>query len=190
MTYLYSTRKQIVIVTSVTLLLLLVPLVAMQFSHEVNWQIGDFMVMGTLLIATGFSYCIIVNQMSKRALIRIAVGLAVLCCFALVWVNLAVGLIASESHPANLLCYGVVIIAVIGTIVAGNDIKKLSTLLFLMAVMQWLIPVIAIYLWALPVDHGSDLLRIFLFNSVFAIVFLISGFLFRYQTLQRNHTAG
>ena len=34
-------------------ILLLVPLIAMQFTEEVNWSVFDFMIMGTLLFALG-----------------------------------------------------------------------------------------------------------------------------------------
>lgn len=36
-------------------LILSIPLIAMQFTSGVNWTLADFVVMGTLLMATGFT---------------------------------------------------------------------------------------------------------------------------------------
>jgi hypothetical protein len=40
-------------VAVVTGLILLIPLVAMQFTNEVNWSVTDFILMGSLLFGTG-----------------------------------------------------------------------------------------------------------------------------------------
>ena len=36
--------------------LLMIPLIAMQFTDEVNWQVGDFLIMGTVLLSLGLLY--------------------------------------------------------------------------------------------------------------------------------------
>lgn len=74
-----------------TALVLMVPLVAMQFTTEVDWDIADFVVIGTLLIGTGFLYELIARNMSNathRAVIAIVLVLAML----LIWADLAVGI--------------------------------------------------------------------------------------------------
>jgi hypothetical protein len=76
------------------LLLLLIPLTAMQFSSEVNWSIFDFVIMGVLLLALGFSIRFIRNKKSvlKYPLLMI---IAVVVLFFIIWAELAVGIFGS-----------------------------------------------------------------------------------------------
>ncbi|MEL0074225.1 MAG: hypothetical protein VW710_07225 [Flavobacteriaceae bacterium] len=76
------------------LLLLLIPLTAMQFSSEVNWSLFDFVIMGFLLLALGFSIRFIRNKKSvlKYPLLMI---IAVVVLFFIIWAELAVGIFGS-----------------------------------------------------------------------------------------------
>lgn len=71
-------------------LLLLIPLIAMQFTPEVNWTLSDFIVMGGLLLAVGLLVELVLRKVSTRRN-RILLGLAILFGFLLVWAELAVG---------------------------------------------------------------------------------------------------
>ena len=85
-------RKQITRVVVITLALLLIPFIAMQFTSEVSWQVGDFLVAGILLIVFGYSYELLVKLLpGKRRQFFIAVTL--LLALILVWSILAVDLI-------------------------------------------------------------------------------------------------
>ena len=72
-------------------LLLLIPLVAMQFTSEVNWSRGDFVVMGVLLFTTGLGITFVLTTVhtTRRRLALIAVIVAV---FLYIWAELAVGI--------------------------------------------------------------------------------------------------
>ncbi|WP_426105665.1 hypothetical protein [Massilia sp. TSP1-1-2] len=73
-----------------TAAVLMLPLVAMQFSSEVNWSLSDFSVMAALLAGSGLIYVAVARQLrsaGQRALVGAGLVLAVL----LVWVALAVG---------------------------------------------------------------------------------------------------
>lgn len=83
-----NTRLKIILASAV--ILLLAPLVAMQFTHEVNWDIIDFAVMGILLFGTGF-LCEFVMRKVKSVKNRIVLCAAVLLMFFLIWAELAVG---------------------------------------------------------------------------------------------------
>jgi len=76
------------------LLLLLIPLTALQFSTEVNWSLFDFVIMGVLLLALVFSIRFIRNKKSalKYPLLMI-VGVVIL--FFIIWAELAVGIFGS-----------------------------------------------------------------------------------------------
>ena len=84
-------QKQLLGVALATVLLLLVPAVAMQFTSDVSWGPGDFVVAAALLFGAG-ALAVLglahVNSAGRRAalLVGIALGLAV------VWAELAVGL--------------------------------------------------------------------------------------------------
>jgi hypothetical protein len=78
----------------VTACVLLVPLVAMQFTDEVAWGAADFVAAGTLLFGVGLAYELLVRRTSD-ARRRIAAGAAVVGTFLLIWVELAVGLLGT-----------------------------------------------------------------------------------------------
>lgn len=70
--------------------LLSVPLIAMQFTSEVNWKVGDFAVFAAMLVALGFGLEAAV-RLSKSHIMR-ASGIAVaIVLFVGVWAALAVG---------------------------------------------------------------------------------------------------
>jgi hypothetical protein len=95
--------------------LLLAPLVAMQFTSEVDWDETDFIAMGFILGSLGLALEFMVSRSGSIAY-RIASGIAVLAAFLLIWANLAVGMIGSENDPHNLLFGGVLAIALVGAI--------------------------------------------------------------------------
>jgi len=74
-----------------TALLLLLPLIAMQFTAEVNWTGFDFLVAAILLLATGFTAESIVRKIRTPKYKIIAV-LSLIAVFLLVWIELAVGI--------------------------------------------------------------------------------------------------
>lgn len=74
----------------VTAALLLVPLFSMQFTDEVDWDLGDFVVGGALLFGAGLTYEVVAQRGSTVAY-RVAVGVAVGALLLLAWAGLAVG---------------------------------------------------------------------------------------------------
>ena len=70
-------------------LLLLLPLIAMQFTTEVNWSDFDFLVMGVLLLGTGLG-CELVLRKVRKTEHRLLLVVGVLLVFFLVWAELAV----------------------------------------------------------------------------------------------------
>lgn len=84
-------KKPLFGVAIVTALLLLVPAVAMQFTAEVGWGPGDFVVAGVLLFGAGATIVLGLRQVSRTSH-RVALVLAVVFGLALVWAELAVGL--------------------------------------------------------------------------------------------------
>ncbi len=88
-----SLLKPILGVAITTALLLLIPLVAMQFTQEVAWGPGDFIVAAGLLFSAG-ALIVAGFTREKRTAYRIVIVVAVAVGMAVVWAELAVGLLA------------------------------------------------------------------------------------------------
>ncbi|WP_461111775.1 hypothetical protein [Spirosoma jeollabukense] len=71
--------------------LLLIPFIAMQFTHEVNWSVFDFIVAGVLLFGTGL-LCELVLRDVHKIEYRIAICAVLLLALFLIWAELAVGI--------------------------------------------------------------------------------------------------
>lgn len=84
-------NKRLIAILSAAGGLLLIPLIAMQFSREVNWNGDDFIAGGILLFGTGL-LCELVMRLVKTTRNRIILCLGLLLLLFLVWAELAVGL--------------------------------------------------------------------------------------------------
>ena len=89
-----ANKRLIAIVLSVVLLLF-VPLIAMQFTDEVNWKLGDFIIAAALLFGAGL-VCEWVLRKVPKSTYRIAIIAVVLAILLLIWVELAVGLFGTS----------------------------------------------------------------------------------------------
>ena len=74
-----------------TVLILSIPLIAKQFTSEVNWDMTDFIVMGTLIFGTG-SLFIVASRLLKTTKMRITAGIMLGLIFLYIWAELAVGI--------------------------------------------------------------------------------------------------
>ena len=74
-------------------LILAVPLIAMQFTSDVNWGLGDFIVMGALLAGAGMAYELLASKLHNPAH-RWLLGFGVLTMVLLIWAELAVDLVS------------------------------------------------------------------------------------------------
>lgn len=72
-------------------LLLFIPLIAMQFTDEVNWTLPDFIVAFVLLLGTGLA-CELVIRKVKKTSYRITICVTILVGLLLIWAELAVGI--------------------------------------------------------------------------------------------------
>jgi len=72
------------------LALLLIPLVAMQFTNEVNWSLFDFIIAAVLLFGTGFVIDLVIRK-TKNIKYRVAILILIVIAFILIWAELAVG---------------------------------------------------------------------------------------------------
>ncbi len=95
-------NKNIIFIAVGTLLILMIPFLAMQFNWQapdpgnsvsdgVNWTLGDFMVAGILLFSTGLAFELVFRRV-KNTKHRIFIALGLLALFFYIWVELAVGI--------------------------------------------------------------------------------------------------
>lgn len=168
-------RLRMAIWGSATFLLLL-PLAAMQFTDDVNWGLGDFITFGTLLAVACGTYEL-AARMTRNKAYRAAVGVAVAAAFLLVWVNLAVGIIGSESNPANLMYGGVLAVGIIGAIIARFQPQGMALALIATAFAQAVVALIALLVsWEDPWNGPLEILAL---NGFFVALFAGSAWLFR-----------
>lgn len=86
--------KRLLIILIGALSLLLIPLIAMQFTKEVDWSISDFIIMGIMLFSTGLLIEVVLSKVTSLQGRVILCGV-VLFVFLLIWAELAVGIFGS-----------------------------------------------------------------------------------------------
>jgi hypothetical protein len=177
MTAMTMQHKSIIRVALATAFLLLLPLLAMQFTNEVDWDLADFAVAGALLFGAGLTYELVARRMGNMAY-RSAVGVSVAAALMLVWINLAVGLIGSEGNPANLMYAGVLAVGIIGALIARFRPHGMARALFATALAQTLVAVIAL-IAGMHQAPDSSVSEILIVNGFFVVLCLGSAGLFR-----------
>lgn len=180
-----SVRRQMLNVALATASILIVPLVAMLFTEEVNWSPFDFIAMGGLLFGSGLIY-VLISRISDSTSYRLGVGTAVLAGLLLMWVNLAVGIIGSEDNPANVLYLGVLLTGFIGAAFSALKPRGMAIAMFATALAQMLVPVIALIVWRPTLNDPPGMVGVFMLNAFFAAIFAISGLLFWRARPEKN----
>jgi len=73
------------------LFLLLIPLIGMAISDEINWSVFDFIIMGFLLILLSIGINFVIKPVKNLKNRFLYIGILVLI-FMLIWAELAVGI--------------------------------------------------------------------------------------------------
>ena len=84
-------NKRLTGIVLTVVLLLLIPLIAMQFTDEVSWTVSDFVVAAILLLGTGLLCELVIRKINKIKY-RIAICVVLLAALLLTWAELAVGI--------------------------------------------------------------------------------------------------
>ncbi|PEN12722.1 hypothetical protein CRI94_11885 [Longibacter salinarum] len=148
----------------------------MQFTEEVAWGVGDFVLFGGMLLLAGAAVETVIRT-NPSSIYRYAMGGGLGGAFLLIWVNGAVGLIGAAGNPANLMYAGVLAVGVIGALVGRFRARAMSRVLLAMAVIQTVIMGTAIVMeWGQP---SSGPVELVVANGAFAGIWLVSAWLFR-----------
>lgn len=167
--------------------LLMLPLIAMQFTQEVDWGVFDFILMGALMGMVGGGIELAV-KLSRNVRYRVAAVLALMAGFLMVWVNMAVSIIGDGDHPANVLYFVVVMGGLVGIVASRCRPAGLATTLYLMVIALVLIAMGVIVSGTLPASTSAlDLLGI---TGFFSMMFLASALLFRQAAYDERAQAG
>lgn len=180
-------QQSTLIVGLITLLLLSVPLVAMQFTDEVNWSPFDFVIMGLLLFGTGFIYMLILRY-SPGFLYSVGATVAIGTTFLMIWANLAVGLIGDGPNPGNLMYFGVLATIIAGTALSHLTSKGMARTMYATAGALVLHTGIALLSGMQDYPHSS-LESIVGVNAFFATLFAVAGLLFQYAEPRRQEVS-
>jgi hypothetical protein len=156
--------------------LLLIPLVAMSFTGEVEWTAFDFIVAFVLLSAPAVAFEVI-TRMTGNFAYRAATGLALATAFFLIWANLAVGVIGTEEDSANLMYAGVLAVAIVGAVIARGNARGMALALFATALSHVVVAGIAL----LAGKHDQpemSIAEVVLVNGFFGALWTASALLF------------
>lgn len=157
--------------------ILLVPLVAMQFTDEVVWSVADFAVAGALLAGIGLMFQMAVRRAGDIAY-RAGAGVALGAAFMLVFLVGAVGVIGEDGDRADLMYGGVLAVGIIGAVIARFRPEGMARALLAMAVTTAAVGVIALIAGKhqAPISSVYEIVGL---NGFFATLFLASAWLFR-----------
>lgn len=173
--------KRLSIWAIVVAIVLIIPLVLTLLGSGVDgdgwhWTFFDFVFMGTILFGACVVYELVAGKMNN-GLYRKAVGLSVVTAVLLVWINAAVGIIG--QGPLNLMYFGVLVIGLICAIIFRFKPIGMSRALFVTALGQFLVPIIAFIIWDYQITSERSILGVFALNSFFSVLFVVSALLFR-----------
>jgi hypothetical protein len=131
-------------------LVLLVPLLAMQFTESVKWTLSDFVFAGILVLGVGIAWELVLQKVHD-SVYRTAAGLALAGTLLLTWSNAAVGI---TDSPADTLYLGVAAVGLAGAFVARFRPAGMACTMLAMAVAQTVIGAGALLAGAVPA-HSS-----------------------------------
>jgi hypothetical protein len=166
------------IVWTVVGVLILALLAVMPFTDEV--QGNEAVAYGIILALIGGCYELWRWLRTRTKAYRIAFVIGLAAIFLLGWVSGAVGIIGSENNPANLMYWAIPVVLLIGALIARFKPRGMARTLFTVALVQFLVPVVALFIWPAQASWGeAGVIGVFVVNLFFAVIFAVSALLFR-----------
>jgi nitrate/nitrite transporter NarK len=173
-------------ITMIVGILLLIPLVGNYTLAEWNWNLFDFLFIGILFFSIGVAYEIATQQVNNFYY-KAAVGIALTAVLLLVWINAAVGIIgnADVDNPSTLLYIGVLGIGLIGSMLTRLKPTGMANVLFTTAIAQACVPLLVLVFWKSLVFQPPGIAGVFILNTFFVTLFVVSGLLFQRASTKR-----
>jgi hypothetical protein len=140
------------------------------------WSVDDFIVAGTMFAIVGGTFELAVRA-SGNAWYRGGAAIALAAAFLLVWINLAVGIIGNEDNPLNLVFFGVIAIALAGSIVARFRAGGMALAMVAAAAVQGLAG-FGVFVLGAGADEPPGPLGLLALIEFFAMMWLASAWCF------------
>lgn len=86
--------KRFPFIPFISLTLLFIPLIAMEFTDQVDWSVFDFLIMGVLLFSLGTGIELILRRNKNFQKRLLFIVLLILICLV-IWAELAIGIFDS-----------------------------------------------------------------------------------------------
>lgn len=173
-----SIRRIIWIIVAILILAIHFLMQFPPFSYEVQWN--ETIAYAVIFLAMGGAYELLRWLWTREKTYRIAFIIGFLSMFFLGWISGAVGIIGSENNPANLMYWAVPLVAVVGSLISRMKPRGMTYTMFATAIVHFLVPVFALFVWPANVSWGNaGVIGVFIINSIIAVLFAISGVLFR-----------
>lgn len=141
------------------------------------WTLSDFIVAGAMFAIVGGTFELAVRASGNWAY-RAGAAAALAAAFLLTWVNLAVGIIGDEDNPLNLMFFGVIAAALVGSIAVRFRADGMGRAMTVAAVIQSLIG-IGVLVTGAGADEPPGPVGLFILIEFFAALWLVSAWLFR-----------
>jgi hypothetical protein len=141
------------------------------------WSPADFIVAGAIFAIVGGTFELAVRA-SGNVWYRAGAAIGLAGAFLLVWINLAVGIIGSENNPLNLMFFGVILAAVVGSIVARFRAQGMTLAMTVAATIQALIG-IGVFILDLGAAEPPGVFGLLGLIEFFAFPWLLSAWCFR-----------
>lgn len=163
--------------------LLLLPLIAMQFTSEVQWTIGDFVFAGTLIGGIGLAFEFAIRIAPDRIyLLGFAATLAL--TFLLVWINAAVGIIGSADNDANFFYVFVLLVGILVGSIGRFRARAMALAAAATALAQALLTAVVLVAgWG---QTESPALALLALNGIFIGGWLFAAILFWLSVRQQS----
>lgn len=156
--------------------LILTPLVAMQFTKEVNWTASDFVFAIVMIGGVGLLFELAARA-SRSWAYRGGAALALLTGFLLVWINGAVGIIGDEDNPANLVFGVILLMAIAGSIVAKAKADGMVRAMAVAGAAQALFGAI-VFAWGVGANEPPGPIGVLVIIEFLAGLWFLSAWLF------------
>lgn len=163
--------------------LLLLPLVAMQFTSEAQWTIGDFVFAGTLIGGVGlaFEYA---TKIAPDRIYLLGFAMTLALTFLLVWINAAVGIIGSAGNDVNFYYVFVLLIGILVGLIGHFRAGALALATAATAIAQALLTAVALVAgWD---ETESPALELLALNGIFIGGWLFAAVLFWLSARQQS----
>jgi len=121
----------------------LLPLVAKQFTDEVQWTTFDHIAWAVMLAIPG-ALVDLASRLTGNWAYRFGVIIALGTAFVITWANLAVGIVGNEDNPINLIFFGVILVALIGAPLVGFRAARMRWVMTTTAAAQVLSGLVAL----------------------------------------------